>query len=456
MSKSLAETPRSHRLILKGNRAAINTLPPEILAQIFLANIDPDDRTDRDGHKFLSRMKSVCWLWRDIALSTPALWTNINLGENAWWTRSVQASLSARLKEAFMRSRDASLDIVIDLGRMDQKYFSDMEIIITEDILPHLYRSRSLHLLLRDRNATRSLIPIKGQLPRLESLRVDWVVDDYPPSALLPRRIFDDGSAPELRLLHISGWLDLPLLTSVPLGSLRQLSLHARLVEPMDMTDVLMRCVNVEELDLESADLYMPSNSYTDPFTLPRLIYLCANYSLIAGFSRLISTPNLEVLSISWGSHSGDNGTVLRPLSQKLHTVVNLDSGHLDDPRHYVEIYEAHSGIRTISTTKADFDGILISLCGNGRPTAFDRKPSEPTLPILELLEFRMSSADVNLSFRPLFRVLEQRKNLRIIFEMLGRFRFSKDGLERLKERYGERLMLSGVIELDDAETTSG
>lgn len=259
------------------------------------------------------------------------------------------------------------------------------------------------------------------------------------------------------------------VLASLPLSSLsslRRLSLRMRVPmnaqQPMDMTMVLMRCINVEELDLEGTDYCMPFHSNVEPFAMPRLRSLGANCSLITGFRRLISTPELESLNIYHGSDSGVDNTTLRPLSRKLHTLTNNHCwAYVDEPRKYIEIYEAHPTVHILSIDSTHYEGTLTSLCEKLPSATFGSpKPAEYTLPALKVLKFKMfASEGNNIRLEPLLRVLERRTSLRIIFEVAGRqYRVNEEalgGLKLLKEKFGERLAILGVLGIDEAGAVS-
>lgn len=138
-------------------KLTIHALPPELLAVIFLISRDLDDNY-LHGHEHLLRIQSVCCLWREVVLSTPTLWTNISL--KGVLPRNPEAAALARfrLKQTLTRSKDASLDIVLDLRGANRRDTAAVEgSAVVEDILPHLLRSRSLTFLLGDRELDASL-----------------------------------------------------------------------------------------------------------------------------------------------------------------------------------------------------------------------------------------------------------------------------------------------------------
>lgn len=215
------------------------------------------------------------------------------------------------------------------------------------------------------------------------------------------------------------------------------------------MADVLRHCVSIEELRLRTAHTGTLFSLKAEPFTLPRLTSLGANYHVITMLSHLASTPNLEVLTIYSCWASVDDALVLRPLSKKLHTVNHKDDGRAK----HSELYRAHRTITTLSTSRKSFEGVLASLNAERNLPAFD-KLSNRMLPALELLNLHIFSWDVDAVLQPLSRVLGDRQNLRVIFDVQGQFVCTTDTLDKIMERCGEKFVLLGNVVLYDEATT--
>jgi hypothetical protein len=69
---------RIHRHLLSTLLSPVRFLPPELLGEIFRYCL-PQDYDELGAHKAVMLPSHVCKRWRDVALSTPALWTNIVL-----------------------------------------------------------------------------------------------------------------------------------------------------------------------------------------------------------------------------------------------------------------------------------------------------------------------------------------------------------------------------------------
>ncbi|KAJ7659132.1 hypothetical protein DFH06DRAFT_1472567 [Mycena polygramma] len=92
----------------------VMTLPNEIISEIFLQSLDPSDPPFHPSNSLLAGPASplylghICQRWRDIAVSTPSLWTTISLSTirildnrlrllDIWLTRSHQCPLSVTI-----------------------------------------------------------------------------------------------------------------------------------------------------------------------------------------------------------------------------------------------------------------------------------------------------------------------------------------------------------------------
>ncbi|KAF8893113.1 hypothetical protein BD779DRAFT_1798462 [Infundibulicybe gibba] len=60
------------------NRAEIHRIPPEILSEIFVHCLVPEDENSATQNT-QQRLGSVCRLWRTIALATPGLWASLDI-----------------------------------------------------------------------------------------------------------------------------------------------------------------------------------------------------------------------------------------------------------------------------------------------------------------------------------------------------------------------------------------
>ncbi|KAJ7128716.1 hypothetical protein C8R44DRAFT_778553 [Mycena epipterygia] len=162
------------------------TLPNEITSEIFFQSLDSSERLPSDPSSPLF-LGHICRKWREIALSTPSLWSTIEI-------KIINTHDSAlRLLETWLaRSRDCCLTVSI--------FHSCPELAsahkFVDAILPHHKRWWKIQLVIPFRD-----IPVIGdELPLLEELsigRYDWNDVAEPAEAALPLTMFQ--GAPKLR-----------------------------------------------------------------------------------------------------------------------------------------------------------------------------------------------------------------------------------------------------------------
>ncbi|TCD64413.1 hypothetical protein EIP91_004094 [Steccherinum ochraceum] len=157
-------------------------LPQEVLAEIFLAYVNPS-QSARIGRPPFSPphiihvassphiLLSVCRYWRDLAISQPAVWANITV------TTLVHTGYSHYLSMMLDRSKSAALRIFVG----DQHYtFSRLDplarrpIVNSIDILqPHLSRAVSLSICQTpEGDIEHALSAIPSSMPHLRSLEI--------------------------------------------------------------------------------------------------------------------------------------------------------------------------------------------------------------------------------------------------------------------------------------------
>jgi len=157
----------------------VRRLPPELLGEIFRYCL-PQNYHEKGAHKAVMLPSHVCKHWRDVALSTPTLWTNVVLHV----TNETFESRAALVTTWFARSGGLPLSFTLS-GR--------------ENLLPILafllqYCNRWQYINLCVPSETlRCLEAAKGHLQRLETVRLDF---GYRDTSYSVERIFE--SAPRL------------------------------------------------------------------------------------------------------------------------------------------------------------------------------------------------------------------------------------------------------------------
>ncbi|KAJ7149674.1 hypothetical protein C8R46DRAFT_1009101 [Mycena filopes] len=180
------------------------TLPNEIVSEIFLHTVPSDlgDRVPDPTHGPLL-VAQICRKWRDIALSTPRLWSGIALE----LTDAGEAAQLDLLDTWIARSRDSPLSIsifhnklpdpgvVIRLGTMIEPFI--------EAIALHSKRWKHLELFIPISDFMR--VPFNDEMPLLQTLTLGitdmdmftGILSAFPPSPSWPKEIFH--AAPALR-----------------------------------------------------------------------------------------------------------------------------------------------------------------------------------------------------------------------------------------------------------------
>ncbi|KAJ7659187.1 hypothetical protein DFH06DRAFT_1195235 [Mycena polygramma] len=183
------------------------TLPNEVVSEVFLHTIprwpSPPIDTPLQSPLLLGQ---ICSKWREISISTPSLWTKIDI----WLDRVAAHDHDNKLRLLALwltRSRNCPLLISIIAGRapMANENFAFRRYI--EAIVPHSTRWDTLHLAV----PFRDLPLICGALPLLRELAMTILDADETP--LAPVHVFD--KAPKLEWLHLLPTLILPLIVNV-------------------------------------------------------------------------------------------------------------------------------------------------------------------------------------------------------------------------------------------------
>ncbi|PBK79567.1 hypothetical protein ARMGADRAFT_1093009 [Armillaria gallica] len=198
----------------------IRRLPSDMLLHIFsLAAGD----TELCLSSPLFIFRSVCYTWRVLVLSSPTLWSKVNIAiPKSFWDISTTYKMHTRtpLDTDFCFSGNCPLSMSIKDSDDAHKAWASMTM-MRECVAPTSDRWKSLYLHVQNPTSIRSLSNISGRLPLLESL--DFAFYNQPRKGLdeALSRLF--CSVPLLRTVRISGdvfcELSLPLhqLTSIHL-----------------------------------------------------------------------------------------------------------------------------------------------------------------------------------------------------------------------------------------------
>ncbi|KAJ6546190.1 hypothetical protein DFH09DRAFT_1171434 [Mycena vulgaris] len=228
------------------------TLPNEITSEIFFQSIGslgvaPGAPT---SPLFLGH---ICQSWREIALTTPSLWTEMTLIVGAVAARENQLRL---LKTWLTRSRDCPLTIALQyrppILPVPAGHDSVHEFI--DAISPHRRRCHTLSLIL----PLRDIFRFDGEFTSLQALAIG--VSDLPDETQTdpswPMEIFH--RAPKLRALVIAGGFN-PNTVLLPWAQIMMLA-NLAVPFPNDLAEVLRSTTNLSSLRV---DIMAPDDNET-------------------------------------------------------------------------------------------------------------------------------------------------------------------------------------------------
>ncbi|KAJ7121039.1 hypothetical protein C8R44DRAFT_171426 [Mycena epipterygia] len=263
----------------------ILTLPNEITSEIFIHFLPPfPERSTPMGPLSPSLLSKICRQWRNVALSTPSLWTAVELNLRnpnrhqqqlrlleTWLARSGSCPLSIELERGLDGRKDISTDAFVEaIVRCTLRWY-DMSL-----QLPH-----------------EELCLIKGPMPLLRTLKLgSTTYSDAVPSPVVPF-----GQAPNLKDVVLCVYFD-PFIITLPWAQIATLS--ATLFDT-EAIEILRHTPNLEEC---SVWLY-PSFEFTSP-PIPPLVRLRSLRLLNDGsdcgdaedFFAALTLPSLQTLKI--------------------------------------------------------------------------------------------------------------------------------------------------------------
>ena len=313
-------------------------LPPEILAAIFVC-ARPTRRLRRKI-AFEVTLSHVCMQWRGIALTTPALWTTID----------ISSTISLSWVPVYLqRSGDGiPLDIRVDIYTEDRfvrrRASKNTAIVqaITDLISLHIGRCRSL-LVFTFHEETACLILTRLRnvaAPLLERLRINAGRVSQPladPTAATDYTL--SGGAPRLRFLETE------TMKCFPLANLATLHLHSlQHAEPMEyeqLTQIFAALPLLSNLSIRGS---MHSSQWPVHLIAPtfhmsslRSLMIAEDWLIVAQFLVSVSAPLLQSLWLDCSFYSpiffeapqmltGSKFPVLKCLTLESYNMYSIDS----------------------------------------------------------------------------------------------------------------------------------
>ncbi|KAF7334642.1 NmrA domain-containing protein [Mycena venus] len=208
-------------------------LPHEIVSEVFLQTISASTPSRLKAPLLLGQ---ICHTWREIALSTPALWADLNIDVRG--TNDLARVNKLRLLELWLiRSRDCPLHLTIS-SRPPPDASDDCSIAeFIYAIVPHCARWKTLFLTL----PFCDLSLITGEMPILCFLAL--TIMDMDEMSSTPVQVFD--RAPKLVSFLVCGALN-PNLVVFPWAQIELFCIYTDFIDAI--LEILVPLVNITQL----------------------------------------------------------------------------------------------------------------------------------------------------------------------------------------------------------------
>ncbi|KAJ7154349.1 hypothetical protein C8R43DRAFT_1000912 [Mycena crocata] len=303
----------------------ISRLPAELLWEILICRHlsgTADRACQRQPHNIPIHLAQICSAWRQVALNTSELWSNVSLYFNHQTAQSTGKLIN--FAAAWLsRGRPGGLALDINMGRM---YDSDDNRIDKEPIRNLIVSRAGDWQKLAFKNAPNNMARLITSIPDKLFISLEEIeIDVY--SSVWDQWCFDTLlSLPLLRRVRFRTWRTSSSIHNfslllLPWSQLKELSLSVP-VSGEELFSILPACSNMETLD---ADIFadMPENIASREITLPRLSQLSlsmfpAEEKTLNPFLRALRAPVLRDLNLDfvgdvtyhfyrcafWASHS--------------------------------------------------------------------------------------------------------------------------------------------------------
>ena len=341
----------------KAKAAVISSLPEEILAIIFETG-HVASSVEKTNRPFEIRVSHVSQRWRNIALQTPRIWTNICRVSYQQCLDSITAYLE--------RSKAVTLDLYISTGSQDGNLHEDIMIIpFCQLINPHTCRFRRVSVTCGSQGELAEILQCisTSAAPHLESVDISLSplssvdeIDKY-------HQIFAGGAVclNSIYLCRLALHCCMP-----PLGSVTNFHLHdvaSRLRTNMaELHNALSAMTSLAHLVVEGEVIHhWPADTVIKLPSLRSLLIRATNdqetATQVLGILMTISSPSLEILSLhnlcdDDFDSSFESMSLGQPKFPSLHSLVLCDTGLSGS--HMITVVRAFPTITHL--TRADHD----------------------------------------------------------------------------------------------------
>ena len=316
----------------------VQSVPDEVLAEIFQAGRDSDDSVNIDysslpfPHPFPHLVSSVSRRWRDVALNSPRLWTTIVINcDQMTYRREGSPCKDSSL--CIERSKACLLDITILTRSSFRDYHLENNLQTAMDqIMPHTSRWRRFTV-----NNLRSQNMIDAVIPRLRTasaphLRYFQITFDFPTPTYASSnacvRLFTEGAASLTDARLIGTYIYTP-----PLTGLTYLQFGGTPLEDMEITvnflrDLVTAPLFLIKLDLQRLDIVFPldTTSSVSDIQIPSLCSLVMSRVSSRGHDfwklfSLFSLPKLDTLTLA---HMSQFSEPLTDIGHQIYATVTV------------------------------------------------------------------------------------------------------------------------------------
>ncbi|KAK1231246.1 hypothetical protein PQX77_005651 [Marasmius sp. AFHP31] len=298
--KTLIYSLESKRDALKKNAdryqsllSPIRRMPPEILLSIFKFACDENELGHQSELPEVVVLSMVCGGWREMAISTPALWSNLEITFSS--AKSKNRFLNNWTKIFMKRSSHSPLDITLNFPSY---HLSPKGLRPLDTLVRNCGRWRNISIFLNPPFFPMSSFnPIRTKVPLLQSLELkDDDSEENFTEMMSPLRCL--SVAPSLHTLRISPNLLDPDELTIPWNQVRVLSLCD--VYSIDAMAFLEKCSSVVELELFHVGQGEPlvGHMVSDTITSLSLTHIIEEED-VDDFLAYTTLPNLARLRIN-------------------------------------------------------------------------------------------------------------------------------------------------------------
>ncbi|KAK7048055.1 hypothetical protein R3P38DRAFT_2867138 [Favolaschia claudopus] len=267
----------------------ISALPVELLSKMFLFSVDAESDPDtytQDAYW----VSHVCSYWRNVAISTPEMWTGPLTVPVSFEREPEKESFYVEGLQAWLaRSEPLAVSICLE-GFRSGSNFAETSSLITQELAKIVPRWRSLQMRQRVLSSFVEALAEGGSFSSLEELELETVVPDSTESAD-PSTILAFRAAPRLHKLT----MNIKCQVLMPWCQLTHLSLRASDHAYEPILDILTQCTSLARLSILLSALYMsPPSRPAAETALPHLTSLSLT---IVGLAETFVVPFLDYVS---------------------------------------------------------------------------------------------------------------------------------------------------------------